>query len=109
MSKFDNIFDKLLDWVLGVVGIVFVTLIFGSYGYVWLIDYNQTKEKEDWRNKHIDNHKQELSEIKKDINSSVSELKEELKANQRELKDLFEKMIRVQERYENFNKYKERR
>lgn|SRR5579884_1215198 len=101
----NGLYNKLFDWLLSVFGLILVTLVFGSYGFTWLIDTNQTKEKQDWRQQHVKDHKQELADLRKDVKESVDNMKEELRSNQAEIKELLEKMIRMQERIN----FKERR
>lgn len=94
----NGLYNKLFDWLLSVFGLILVTLVFGSYGFTWLVDLNQTKEKQDWRQQHVKDHKQELVDLKKDVKESIDSIREELRNNQSETRELLEKMIQMQER-----------
>ncbi len=94
----NNLSGKILEWILSMFGLVLATLVLGSYGFTWIVDMNQTKEKQEWRQQHNEFHKQELAEVKREMKESVESVKKELKENQNEIKELLEKIIRVQER-----------
>jgi uncharacterized protein HemX len=91
------IMSKISDIVLNAFSVVLVTLILGSYGFTWLVDVNQTQEKTQWRDKHVQEHKQTINEIKVELKQDIKDLKEELNKSQDEMKDMLEKIIRLQE------------
>lgn len=78
--------NKILDFVLSLFGAIIVSLVLGSYFFTWLADNYQTQEKIKWRERHEQEHRE-----------SIKEIKEELRANQQEMKNLLEKIIRLQE------------
>lgn len=104
IAQVDGVSHKLLDTILWISGTVFVTLVLGAYGFAWIVDDKQTKEKDTWRSQHAQSHRDETRETKQEINRSIESLKDELKGNQEEIKELLKSVIELQERTNSRNK-----
>lgn len=94
MTNVNGMSSKIIDSILMVFGLIIVGLLFGSFGYTWSVDSEQSKEKQVWRQQHQTDHKRELDEIRQDIRDMQKQSKEELKEKHEEIKQLLLEIVK---------------